>query len=330
MKVDGSTILTASGRYVDPLDLDPEDVVISDIAHALANQCRYSGHVREFYSVAEHSVRVAERLEAIGAGPEVALAGLLHDATEAYLVDLPRPLKAHPVFGATYRQAEAKLAKVIEWAFDLGVALDHPEIHRADMILLATERRDLMPPVGEWKILDGVEPLDDEIVPWPPDKAREVFLAAFRRLTRAVGVDDLPAADLDPLNGETVTISAIFVDGEIRATASTGGQKGRKPEQFSAMPWDALLVAAKHFGYGAEKYDAHNYRRGYPWSWSFDALVRHLAAFWQGEDVDAESGSPHLAAVVFHALALLTFQTDHPDMDDRPHVLLAALDRPGE
>ena len=111
--------------------------------------------------------------------------------------------------------------------------------------------------------------------------------------------------------------------GEVRATSETGGEKGRKPEQFSAMPWEAISELATHYGVGAAKYAAHNYRKGYPWSWSFDAMMRHAAAFWTGEDLDPETKTKHVLAIAFHALALSVFMDDHPALDDRPHVTLA-------
>src|SRR5690606_30532164 len=78
-----------------------------------------------------------------------------------------------------------------------------------------------------------------------------------------------------------------------------------------------LRLLAEHYGKGAEKYDDHNWRKGYDWSLSFAALMRHAWAFWNGEDNDAETGSPHMAAVAFHALAMLEFMHEHPDFDDR-------------
>jgi dATP/dGTP diphosphohydrolase len=71
-------------------------------------------------------------------------------------------------------------------------------------------------------------------------------------------------------------------------------------------------------GFGAEKYERYNFLRGYPWSWSFDALQRHLLAFWAGEDLDPESGQPHLAHAAWHALALTGFQRRAIGTDDRP------------
>jgi len=105
--------------------------------------------------------------------------------------------------------------------------------------------------------------------------------------------------------------------GETIVTSATGGMKGTKPAQVSMVPGKALLQVAEHYGRGAKKYGAHNWRAGYPWSLSFDALMRHALAFWSGEDLDPETGSPHMSAVVFHALALLTFATEHPSYDDR-------------
>ena len=109
---------------------------------------------------------------------------------------------------------------------------------------------------------------------------------------------------------------------EIRARHSTGGEKGRKPVQFSRLP-RFLEEVAEHFTKGAAKYPdvapgRANWSLGYPWSWSFDALCRHLWAWWHGEDDDPETGSHHLAAVIFHALVLGEFQRDGLGEDDRP------------
>lgn len=97
----------------------------------------------------------------------------------------------------------------------------------------------------------------------------------------------------------------------------TGGAKGRKPARTDLIPPDALLVLAEHYGKGAEKYDDRNWERGYAWSLSYGALLRHLLAFWSGEDIDEESGMPHLSAVAFHSMALLTFQLRGIGKDDR-------------
>jgi hypothetical protein len=105
--------------------------------------------------------------------------------------------------------------------------------------------------------------------------------------------------------------------GEVRSVSSTGGEKGTKAERHDLIPVEALATVARHYGVGAAKYEAHNWRRGYEWSKSYAALQRHATAFWSGEDIDEETGSPHMAAVAFHALTLLTFMEEQPGFDDR-------------
>lgn len=100
--------------------------------------------------------------------------------------------------------------------------------------------------------------------------------------------------------------------------STTGGEKGVKLARFDLLPAGPLRQVAEHYGKGAEKYAARNWERGYEWSKSYAALMRHAWQFWAGEDIDAETGSHHMAAVVFHALALLQFADTHPDFDDRP------------
>jgi hypothetical protein len=98
---------------------------------------------------------------------------------------------------------------------------------------------------------------------------------------------------------------------------TTGGRKGTKIERYDLLPWDVLNEVARHYGYGAAKYDDHNWRKGYAWSLSYAAMMRHAAAFWNGEDFDVESGSHHLIAVIFHAMALRWFQLHERGTDDR-------------
>lgn len=104
---------------------------------------------------------------------------------------------------------------------------------------------------------------------------------------------------------------------EVRSVSSTGAEKGVKRARFSLLPMEALTEVANHYGVGATKYEDHNMRRGYEWSKSYDALMRHATQFWSGEDRDEETGSKHLAAVVFHALTLMEFMETHPEFDDR-------------
>lgn len=100
---------------------------------------------------------------------------------------------------------------------------------------------------------------------------------------------------------------------------TTGGEKGRKNARFDLLPWAELAEVAEHYSKGAEKYADHNWRKGYDWSLSFSAMQRHLGQFWDGEEIDEETGSHHLAAAAFHALALLHFKDNHRELDDRPN-----------
>lgn len=165
-------ITTFTGRVFRPLDPDPAKINIVDIAHALSNQCRFTGHVRQFYSVAEHSVRVAE----ISVDP---LWGLLHDASEAYISDLASPLKMMSELGDPYREVEERLMKVIADRFDLVYPMPRA-VKRADRRLLAAEQRDLMPrPRRETVEQEYAE----TIWPWTPDFARARFLMLYEELT---------------------------------------------------------------------------------------------------------------------------------------------------
>ncbi|QPO16982.1 hypothetical protein KDJ01_gp51 [Arthrobacter phage Kittykat] len=105
--------------------------------------------------------------------------------------------------------------------------------------------------------------------------------------------------------------------GEVRSVSSTGAEKGVKEARFDLLPVGPLTELAVHFGRGAQKYEPHNYRKGYEYSKGYAALQRHANAWWAGEDLDPEMQTSHLAAVAFHALALLEFTTTHPEMDDR-------------
>lgn len=91
----GPFIQTVSGRRINPFAPVPELIELDDIAQALANQCRFGGHCRSFYSVAQHSCLLSDLLAAREAEPVGLLSALLHDAPEAYLVDLPHPLNRH-------------------------------------------------------------------------------------------------------------------------------------------------------------------------------------------------------------------------------------------
>lgn len=98
----------------------------------------------------------------------------------------------------------------------------------------------------------------------------------------------------------------------------TGGMKGQKPERYDLVPFEALDQIARVYHFGAAKYDDHNWRKGYRWSLSVGACLRHVAKRMQGERLDAESGLPHLAHAGFHILTLLTFDALDLGTNDLP------------
>ena len=178
-----SCIETFTGHTFDPLDPAFPDIRIEDIAHALANQCRFSGHTKFHYSVAEHSVRVSEHLQSRGFAPQVQLWGLLHDASEAYLVDLPSPIKksAGSAIGAAYREIEGQLMAAVCRRFSLPLK-EPGAVTVADRVLLATEVRDLMHGTRDyWKKIEA-EPLPERIRPWGRDVAEFEFLRRYGEL----------------------------------------------------------------------------------------------------------------------------------------------------
>jgi hypothetical protein len=180
----GDFLQVYSGRTFYPMDPRTEDVNIVDIAHALSMQCRYAGHCLRFYSVLEHSVHIADWLLP-RYGTETALCGLLHDATETYLVDVPRPVKPH--LGG-YKAAELNIwRKAIAPAF--GLPLEIPAaVHEADTRILLDERAQNMSPAkyeGGWP---DVEPLGVMLHFWPPEVGELWFLTRYRQLVAARNV----------------------------------------------------------------------------------------------------------------------------------------------
>lgn len=168
-------ILTRSGNYFDFLTPSQESIVITDIAHALAHICRFNGHTKRFYSVAQHSVLVSEIVPF-----EHALAALLHDAAEAYVGDVTRPLKQ---LIPDYKTIEKRVEHAISRKFSIPV-VQNPSIKHADLVLLATEQRDLMAAHDDqWALIAGIEPLAMTIKPMDPDRAYTAFMLRFRELT---------------------------------------------------------------------------------------------------------------------------------------------------
>ena len=110
------------------------------------------------------------------------------------------------------------------------------------------------------------------------------------------------------------------VNDEIRIIdPETGGEKGQKDVRLHALPWESLQELGRVFAFGESKYNDYNFRKGYKWSLSFDALLRHTLAFWNREDRDSESGLHHLGHAAWHCLILLFFSITKRGNDDRPN-----------
>jgi len=165
------TILTHSGLSFNLLEPNPDLIEIEDIAHALSNLCRFTGHTNRFYSVAEHSVRASQHVHR-----DFAFEALLHDATEAYLGDVSSPLKAQL---HEYRNIEFRLDCCIRQHFGLPMKQSY-QVKQADLAMLATERAHLMPATGEhWPLLDGIEPAAPIHITWVPNQAFDFFMDHF-------------------------------------------------------------------------------------------------------------------------------------------------------
>lgn len=169
---------TFSGLFYEFLDPKPEQIDIGDIAFALSNKARFSGHTL-FYSVAEHSVAVAKRLP-----KRLQLAGLLHDAAEAYLGDVPSPLKACL---PDFKKIEAINERAIFKKFNIELLLtDWALIKQADLQALYNEAKVLVPSQGrDWSMFKGKEWKADDIYPMchTPEEAYRLFMYHYHQMT---------------------------------------------------------------------------------------------------------------------------------------------------
>lgn len=186
---DSDLMETATGGWIDPLRPDPDRVHPMDVVHALANMCRFNGHTRRFYSVAQHSIVVADgvtlELE------DVRLAALLHDASEAYLCDLTKPVKDRL---NEYKVAERLVMRAVARRFRISYSLFYDaRVVEADVRALMTERRDLMhgnsPPWGAMT----AEPFETKIRPLPSTTVRREYLQELRSALVGTGRVELAA-----------------------------------------------------------------------------------------------------------------------------------------
>lgn len=206
-----------SGRKFYPMDPKPENIQIGDIARALSTKVRYTGHLKKgrHYSIAEHSVWVMRNVKLLDIArlhdglevfpfkdlQDLQKWGLLHDAAETYLPDVPRPIKPYMYFieqleenslveystgeatFAPFKDVETKILKAVAKTFDLTP--DHiPEpVKQVDMAMIMAERYQVMPnPTQKWGPYYNVTWIDQVIEFWDPVEAEEIFLEEYGRL----------------------------------------------------------------------------------------------------------------------------------------------------
>lgn len=169
---------TFSGRKIYVLNPDPNEIVIEDIAHALSLITRFGGHTTRFYSVAQHSIYVSQICES-----RDALWGLLHDATEAYIGDIPKPIKAlHEM--ESFKKAEDNLQKVIMQKFQLDTGRP-PNVKTADIRMLMAEKLQLMTN-SDLKLdkFPGISPAEIKIEDLSSSTVEQSFLKRFYELSQ--------------------------------------------------------------------------------------------------------------------------------------------------
>ncbi|WP_174055384.1 hypothetical protein [Rhizobium rhizogenes] len=188
-KAIGPTILLGSGTYFDFEDPESSEITIEDIAYGLAFEGRCAGQCysrilqqRVYYSVAEHCVRMS-----LAVAPELALEALMHEVGEAVCGDMTAPLKSlNPSFKVIEKRCEAAILS------RFGIEITDPvELKKADIRMLATERRDLLLWRGESWSLTDIEPYGFQIIPWSPEEAAMAFLNRYRELTGGGDQEDL-------------------------------------------------------------------------------------------------------------------------------------------
>jgi 5'-deoxynucleotidase YfbR-like HD superfamily hydrolase len=177
-------VQTYTGHMFNLLQPENSHICIEDIAHSLSNLCRFNGHTREFYSVAQHCILVSQLVP-----QHLALEGLMHDCAEAYMGDCTTPLKQQL---PEYKTIENNIQQCIFAQIGLQFPLRH-QIKHADIRALATEKRDLMSEPGEpryWDTLKGISPIIQKITPLPPKEAEQVFLQRYFELqTKTVALN---------------------------------------------------------------------------------------------------------------------------------------------
>lgn len=200
-----TAISTYTGNRFSPFATNIDELIVKinfeDIASGLSNICRFNGQTHGNYSVAQHSLIVASQVP-----PEYRLHAMLHDASEAYLGDVIKPLKTEELMPG-YLVLEHRVEQAIFKKFGLEMTPEIKKIiKRADYVALATEKRDLMPNAldEEWEYLIGVEPLSGRIYPLPPHEAKANFKEIFHSLLAGDIGDEFP---IDMAMGGEISLS---------------------------------------------------------------------------------------------------------------------------
>lgn len=169
----GPTITLASGKTFDLLDPHGSEFDIEDIAHGLAHVCRYAGQCRAFFSVAEHSILVSKAVH------DFAFEALMHDAAEAFIGDITRPLKQ---LLPDYKAIEAEVEAAITERFSLRPAA-RPIVKEADLRVLAAEQEQVMASgCASWAAEAGIIPAAVKVQSYMPQQAKALFLERFNQL----------------------------------------------------------------------------------------------------------------------------------------------------
>jgi 5'-deoxynucleotidase YfbR-like HD superfamily hydrolase len=328
-----SRISTVTGRHIDPLDPNPDDIDIYDIAHALARQCRYNGHVGHFLSVARHSIWVSEQLA--GHGKAMQLWGLLHDASEAYLGDLVKPIKVQPQM-KVFVDAEEQL----EWAIAKRFGLCYPmpeEVHEADRVVTIQHEindkrwmHNTTYNVDEDAFLALFDELYDEnavdqfatggVVPRPSDtnpaiglkdQQSATVIAATVPISKQLLEDNPKVVFSDPPKiGEYVTKDSgarVEYDSGMRRDTNEG-----KP-RYDLIPIKPLRRLAELYARGAVKYGDRNWQLANSQEEleRFKASgLRHMFQWLNGEDDE-----DHAIATVWNIFAVLFVEDKLKDED---------------
>jgi uncharacterized protein len=185
-RADGNTvnaIQTHTNKFIDPFNPDPSKIDIRDIAHAGSNQCRFTGHTRRHWSVTAHQLLVAWLLPR-----EFKPWGLVHDGSEAFIVDLPSPIKRHPDM-RVFREVDTGLQRAIGTRYRLPWPMP-PEVKEADKVAMVAEAKVLLHGVDQWETWPELQKLDSSRAekfwllryPVPSWLVKHIYLYEFKKL----------------------------------------------------------------------------------------------------------------------------------------------------